>query len=228
MSLMTKQELMLQGLYIVVRTERGNAVVKTDPRQMPRRLRVLLLAIDGVQNVNLYTQTLRGFGDISELLVELVNLGMVELVEPALAKQQRETGRSNSFAALDSLLDDSNFNSQNAADLMYGTTAPGSFDEMVRVARIKQPQYQPPPAPAPSPVPVHAQREQIESVFKLLESVRDERKNLKHKISKLRRINDTAIRLNVENKRLKRWVYALGLGCALLATGIAFLLMTRH
>jgi hypothetical protein len=227
MPLITKQELMLLGLHVVVRTERGNALVKTDPRQMPRRLRVLLLAVDGVQNVSLYTQTLRGFGDVSELLVELVNLGMVQLVEPELAKQQRLSGRSASFAALDSLLDDSNFNSQNAADVMYGTTTPGSFDDMVRVARIEQPQYVPPPTPAPSPVPVLAQREQMESVFKLLDSVRGERKNLKEKIAKLQRIKETAIRLNYENKRLKRWVYALGIGCAVLATGMA-LLLVRH
>ncbi len=227
MPLLSKEELAAHHPYVVMRTQRGNNIVKTDPRQIPRRLRVLLLAIDGVQTVSLYTQTLRGFGDISELLTELVNLGLVELVEPSLAKQQRLSGRSNSFAALDQMLDDSRINSQTAVDLLYGSTTPGSFDDLVRVARIEQPQYKPAPAPAPTPVPVPAQREQIDSLFKLLDSVRGERKNLKEKIEKLKRIKETAVRLHYENKRLKQWVSTLGVCCALLTIGMAAVLVTR-
>lgn len=44
--MLTKQELDLLGHYVVMRTERGNEIVKRNPREMPRRLRVLLLAID--------------------------------------------------------------------------------------------------------------------------------------------------------------------------------------
>ena len=90
MPTLTSEELQLLGKHIVVRTERGSELVKRDPRQMPRRLRVLLLAIDGAQPVKLYTQTLKGFGDVSELLIELINLGMVRLLEPAAAKQVDE------------------------------------------------------------------------------------------------------------------------------------------
>ncbi len=217
MSLMTKPELALLGKYVVMRTERGNEIVKRDPRQMPRRLRVLLLAIDGAQPVNLYTQTLKGFGDVSELLIELVNLGMVRLVEPILAKQAQVSGRSDQFAALDHLLDDSRFNSESAADVFYGTTAPGSFDEMVRVARIERPEYKPEPAP-PAPATLPEQKAQLESLFNLLDSVRGERANLKQQIVKLRRVKDAAIRLHHQNLKLQKWVHILGSCSIILAT----------
>lgn len=227
MSLMTKPELALLGQYVVVRTERGNEIVKRDPRQMPRRLRVLLLAIDGAQPVNLYTQTLKGFGDVSELLIELVNLGMVRLVEPTIAKQALASGRSDSFAALDSLLDDSRFNSENAAEVFYGSTTPGSFDEMVRVARIERPEFKPRPAPPPAPVAAPEQKAQIESLFNLLDSVRGERANLKQQIAKLQRVKEAALRLHHENQKLQNWVYGLGISCMVLATGLVVLLFRR-
>jgi hypothetical protein len=224
MSLMTKPELALLGNYVVMRTERGNEIVKRDPRQMPRRLRVLLLAIDGAQPVNLYTQTLKGFGDVSELLIELVNLGMVRLVEPMLAKQDQASGRSDQFAALDHLLDDSRFNSESAADVFYGTTAPGSFDEMVRVARIERPEYKPQPAP---PATVPEQKAQLESLFNLLDSVRGERANLKQQIVKLRRMKDAALRLHHQNLKLQKWVHILGSCSIILATMLAVVWFKR-
>jgi hypothetical protein len=227
MSSLTIEELRLLGSYIVTRTERGNEIIKRDPRQMPRRLRVLLLAIDGAQPVQLYTQTLKGFGDVSELLIELVNLGMVRLVEPTVAKKYAAEGRSSSFAALDNLLDDSRFNSENAADVLYGSTTPGSFDEMVRVARIERPEFKPKPAAAPAAVAAPEQKAQIESLFKLLESVRGERMNLKQQIIKLQRVKEAAVRLHHQNQKLQNWVYGLGIGCAMLATSLVVILLRR-
>ena len=227
MSLMTKQELQLLGAYVVVRTERGNEIIKRDPRQMPRRLRVLLLAIDGAQAVNLYTQTLKGFGDVSDLLIELVNLGMVRLVEPNLAKKQNASGRNDSFAALDNLLDDSRFNSESAADVLYGATTPGSFDDIVRVARIERPEFKPVPAAPPAPVAPTEQKAQVESLFNLLESVRGERKNLKEQVLKLQRVKEAALRLHHQNIKLQNWVYGLGIGCAMLATSLVIVLIRR-
>ncbi len=227
MSLMTKPELQLLGAYVVRRTDRGNEIVKRDPREMPRRLRVLLLAIDGAQAVNLYTQTLKGFGDVSELLIELINLGLVRLVEPHLAKQDSSAGRSEQFAALDNILDDSRFNSETAADVFYGSTTPGSFDDLVRVARIERPQYVPPPAPVSAPVAAPEQKKQIESLFNLLESVRGERINLKQQIVKLQRVKEAALRLHHENIRLQKWVYGLGIACMMLSTSLVVMLLRR-
>ncbi len=227
MSLMTKQELTMLGQYVVIRTDRGNEIVKRDPREMPRRLRVLLLAIDGAQPVNLYTQTLKGFGDVSDLLIELVNLGMVRLVEPLLAKQQKISGRSDSFAALDNMLDDSRFNSESAADVFYGSTTPGSFDDMVRVARIERPEFKPAVAPLSAPVAAPEQKAQIESLFNLLESVRGERTNLKQQVLKLQRVKEAALRLHHQNLRLQNWVYGLGISCAVLAASLILVLVRR-
>jgi hypothetical protein len=221
------EELNLLSKHIVVRTERGNDLVKSDPRQMTRRLRVLLLAIDGAQPVQLYTQTLKGFGDVSELLLELVNLGMVSLLEPAVAKQYTAARRNSNFAALDHLLDDSRFDSQSAADVLYGSTTPGSFDDMLRVARVEQPDFKPAPAPPPAPVAVPEQKAQLESIFNLLDAVRGERKNLKEQVAKLNRIKQAAQRLHQENKRQEQWIIGLGITCVMLATSLIFVLFKR-
>jgi hypothetical protein len=227
MSLMTKQELELLGQYVVVRTPRGNEIIKRDPREMPRRLRVLLLAIDGGQPVNLYTQTLKGFGDVSELLIELLNLGVVRLVEPYLAQQQKAEGRSDSFAALDNMLDDSRFDSESAADVFYGATTPGSFDDIVRVARIERPEFRPASPAAQPVVAAPEQKVQIESLFNLLDAVRGERANLKQQIIKLQRVREAALRLHHQNLRQRDWIYALGITCFLLTVSLAWALL-RH
>lgn len=233
MPLLTSQELDLLWNHVVMRTERGNDIIKRDPREMPRRLRVLLLAIDGGQPVQLYTQNLKGFGDISELLVELINLGLVRLIEPILAKQAStlaaDAHRSEQYTALDSLLDDSRFSSENAADVLYGATAPGSFDEMVRVARIERPEFKPAPAAVAPPAPIAApeQKAQIESVFSLLDSVRGQRANLRHQLTKLNGIKDIAQQLHLQNQKLQNWVYGLGILSTLLAVALAVVIFWR-
>jgi hypothetical protein len=227
MALMTQQELDVLSSYIVMRTERGNEIVARNPRDMPRRLRVLLLSIDGAQNVKLYTQTLKGFGNVSELLIELINLGLVRVVEPALAKKERAAGKSEQYAALDQLLDDSKFNSESAADVLYGSTTPGSFDDMLRVARIERPQYEPPPAPPPAPIAPTAQKEQIESLFNLLDAVRGERMQLKQQIVKLQRVKEAAARLQAQNQKLQNWVYGLSSVSIVLAVSLLLMAFRR-
>ncbi len=224
---MTQQELDVLSSYIVMRTERGNEIVARNPRDMPRRLRVLLLSIDGAQNVKLYTQTLKGFGNVSELLIELINLGLVRVVEPSLAKKQREAGKSEQYAALDQLLDDSKFNSESAADVLYGSTTPGSFDDILRVARIERPQYEPPPAPPPAPVAPPEQKQQIESLFNLLDAVRGERMQLKQQIVKLQRVKDAAARLQAENHKLQNLIYGLSSVCVVLSAALLLMAFRR-
>lgn len=224
---MTQQELDVLSSYIVMRTERGNEIVARNPRDMPRRLRVLLISIDGAQNVKLYTQTLKGFGNVSELLIELINLGLVRIVEPNLAKQQRAAGKSEQHAALNQLLDDSRFNSESAAEVLYGSTTPGSFDDILRVARIESPQYEPPPAPPPAPVAPPEQKEQIESLFNLLDAVRGERMQLKQQIVKLQRVKDAAARLQAENHKLQNLIYGLSSVCVVLAAALLLMAFRR-
>ena len=224
--MITKEKLLASLHHLVARTERGDALVRTDPRQLPRRLRVLLLAVDGGQTVQLYVQTLKGFGDVAALLVELIALGLVRLVDPA-NKTASEAPRVSHYAALDNLLDDSRFDSANAADVLYGATAPGSFDEMLRVARVEVPEFVPPVARPPAPVSPVIQKMQIESVFNLLDAVRGERKNLKNQIAKMERIRHAALRLEHKNDKLVAYVFALSTLCVALCVVIALILLRR-
>jgi hypothetical protein len=233
MALITKEQLIASSHHLVARTERGNQIIKLDPRKIPRRLRVLLLAIDGGQPVRLYTETLRGFGDVGELLVELINLGLVKIIAPPQPGQtplheKFSDGKSSAYTALESMLDNSRYSSEQTAEILYGKTAPGSFDELVRVARIEEPKYQPPQVPPPQPVPSTAQQVQMESVFKLLESVRGERKHLKHQLAKMQRVKEAAIRINRENRRLQRTVYALCVICVILAVWLGIALFFKR
>jgi hypothetical protein len=54
-------------------------MIRRDPRELPRRIRGLLLAINGQQTVGAYVHTLVGFGDVAALLDELIQLGLIEL-----------------------------------------------------------------------------------------------------------------------------------------------------
>jgi hypothetical protein len=205
--MISKQDLFNRLDDYVVRTERGNTVVRRNPRELPRRLRVLLLAIDGSHTVQLYVQTLKGFGDIADLLVELAALGLIRLRTPQ--ETQLEGERAEQISALDQLLDDSRFTQLTGEDVLYGSTAPGSYDDMLRVARIETVDFVLPPAPPPAPIPVPVQQVQVESLFVLLEDVRRERGSLKGKLTQMNQIRSKARQLEQDNQLLRRIVLAL-------------------
>jgi hypothetical protein len=220
-----KHELYSRLSDLVVRTERGNMLVRRNPRELPRRLRVLLLAIDGSHTVQLYVQTLKGFGDIADLLVELSALGLIRLRVPG--ESLADTDRAEQISALDQLLDDSRFNLPSGQDVFYGSTAPGSFDEMLRVAKIETIDFELPPAPPPAPVPVEVQQVQVESLFLLLEDVRKERRSLKDRLTQMNQIRSKARQLELDNVRLTRVIYVLCGLCALLLIGLVSAILPR-
>jgi hypothetical protein len=226
-AIVTKQELNNRLNYVVLRTERGNAVVRRNPRELPRRLRVLLLAIDGTHTVQLYVQTLRGFGDIAELLIELITLGLAFIQSPGEAETSPQ--KSTQYSAIGELLDDSRFDSQSAADMLYGSTEKGSFDDMLRVARIEVPDIdlRMPAAPAPAPISPAAQKIQIQSLFDLLDAVRGERKNLRQRVAKMDRLRAAAIKLDKENQRLFNYLFALSTVCCALLVTVALFVVRR-
>lgn len=228
-ALITKLDLLNNLDHLVVRTERGNAVVQRNPRELPRRLRVLLLAVDGTHTVQLYIQTLKGFGDISELMVELAGLGLVQLQGPDadFATSTQDAQRSEAYAALHHMLDDTRFKPAEAAQVMYGTTAPGSFDEMLRVAGIEEPQFKPPPRPAPAPVSQAMQKAQVESLFAMLDTARGERRNLKQKLVKMEKLRASARRLDQENQRLFGYVFVLSTLCIALLVALIIMWVRR-
>jgi hypothetical protein len=228
-ALITQQDLLNNLDHLVVRTERGNAVVRRNPRELPRRLRVLLLAVDGSHTVQLYIQTLRGFGDIGELMVELAGLGLVRLMRPDadFASSTQAAQRAEAHATLHHLLDDSRMDPAESVQVMYGTTAPGSFDEMLRVAGIEEPTFKPPPRPAPAPISEAMQKAQIESLFTMLDAARGERRNLKQKLVKMDKLRAAARRLDQENQRLFGYVFALSTVCIALLVALLILWARR-
>lgn len=226
MSQITKHELLTRLGDLVARTPRGDAVVQRNPRELPRRLRVLLLAIDGSHTVQLYVQTLKGFGDIADLLVELMAFGLVQLRSPR--EEKAPTPPADEFADLGNLLDDSRFTSATATEVLYGTTSEGSFDEMLRVAKIEVPDFvPPPPPPPPAPVSPAVKKVQVDSLFALLESVRGERRSLKHKLAKMDRLRAAAIKLDKENQRLFSYLAAMSGVCVALVVVLAIVLLRR-
>jgi hypothetical protein len=223
--MISKQELYSRLSDLVVRTERGNMLVRRNPRELPRRLRVLLLAIDGSHTVQLYVQTLKGFGDIADLLVELSALGLIRL--RVAGETSADADRAGQISALDQLLDDSRFNPPSGHDVLYGSTAPGSFDDMLRVAKIETVDFLLPPAPPPAPVPVEVQQVQVESLFVLLEDVRKERRSLKDRLTHMNQIRSKARQLELDNHRLTRVVIVLLGVCGVLLTGLVWMILAR-
>jgi hypothetical protein len=221
--MITKQALYSRLDDLVVRTERGNELVRRNPRELPRRLRVLLLAIDGTHTVQLYVQTLKGFGDIADLLVELAALGLIRLRRPG--ESFTAADRTEQMSALDQLLDDSRFTQPANQEVLYGSTAPGSFDEMLRVAKIETVELSLPPAPPPAPIPVEVQQVQVESLFVLLEDVRSERRSLKDKLTQMNQIRSRARQLQSDNLRLTRTVFGLVSVCAALLVVLAWMIL---
>ena len=216
---MNLNELGLYSHYVVVRTERANALVKRDPREMPKHLRLLLLAVDGQQDLGTYATNLKGFGDILELVGELIQLDMVRLVDPALARQRRMSGKSADYMSMDSALDESRFHSgldsEPSDELFYGSTKPGSLEALVDVAHEHYPDYQPRIEPG-RPVAAAAQREQVESLFALLEAVRGERSELKQHLMRYKGLKKTSRNILEESKQVKRQLTRLKITCAML------------
>lgn len=224
-TVITKLQLLGQLNHLVARTERGNAIVQRNPREMPRRLRVLLLAVDGSHTVELYVKTLKGFGDIGDLLVELMGLGLVSLRNPN--EVVPTPANHEPYAELNQLLDDSRFGTEQSANVLYGATAPGSFDEMLRVAQLESPQYVPPPPSPPAPISLEIQKAQIESLFDLLEAVRGERRGLKYRLKKMDKIKTVAVQLDKENQRLFKYVFMLSTVCVALAVALLIVWLKR-
>lgn len=206
---MNLNELGLYSHYVVVRTERANALIKRDPREMPKHLRLLLLAVDGQQDLGTYATNLKGFGDILDLVGELIQMDMVRLVDPALARQRRMSGKSADYMAMDSEIDESRYRqSLPSEELFYGSTKPGSLEVLVDIAHEQYPDYRPRIEPG-RPVGAAAQHEQVESLFQLLEAVRGERSGLKQHLLRYKGLKKTSRNIHQESQQLKKQLLRL-------------------
>ena len=214
---------------VAVRTARGTGIIKREPRDVPRRLRAILLAIDGRQPVRAYIDTLAGFGDVEAALSELATLGLIEfrsgprqprLVPPADPGDSRFQESSYSgMAPLEDLMRDP----AKLVDTLSQSTNPGSFDDLVRVAKLDNRGYvASPPPPAPAPMRPRNLDRQVESLFAMLDAVRGERKTLQERVARLRKYRERAHFLASENRRLAGGVNKLLGICAAL---VGFLLL---
>lgn len=75
------------------RTATGNAAALDPASPLPRKLRTLLISVDGRTRQNVYVKTLSSFGDVAALLDSLMQQGYIELVstdsDAAAAKPSR-------------------------------------------------------------------------------------------------------------------------------------------
>jgi tetrahydromethanopterin S-methyltransferase subunit F len=239
---------------IPVRSPRGNEMIRRDPRELPRRIRGLLLAINGQQTVGAYVHTLVGFGDVAALLDELMQLGLIELrsqtknqIRPERARapaDAQESGFAESMYLMtdsgglessfmdphtlsnDSPAMDSVFKDpQHMMNTLYDSTVRGSFEDLVRETRRANPDFMAAP-PAP-PLTAEVKNKQVESLFKLLEDVRRERHALKRRVEQLRKYRDRSKLLAQENKRLSQGMLALAITCGMLVTVLLVLVYQR-
>jgi hypothetical protein len=200
---MNLNELSLYRHFVVVRTESANALIRRDPREMPRHLRLLLLAVDGLQDLGTYNTNLKGFGDIEALIRELIQMDMVRLVDPALARQRHMAGKSADHMTEDSDIAQSMYGQNlSTEELFYGGTVPGSLEALVRTAQEQYPSYRPTQPQARQIAPA-VQTQQVESLFEMLEAVRAERTGLKQHLLRYKGLKKASRSIHEESKLLK-------------------------
>ncbi len=74
------------------RTAAGNAAALDPKSPLPRKLRTLLISIDGKTVQSTYVRTLSAFGDVSALLESLAQQGYIETTNTASAAQSAPSG----------------------------------------------------------------------------------------------------------------------------------------
>jgi hypothetical protein len=70
---------------ILIRTPRGDDALRSPDTPLPRRTKLLLIAIDGKTDSSLYIANLSSFGDVAALLETLLRAGLVQARAPVAA-----------------------------------------------------------------------------------------------------------------------------------------------
>lgn len=76
------------------RTDAGNAAALDPKSPLPRKLRTLLISVDGRTRENIYISTLSSFGDVAALLDSLLQQGYIQIVQTDDEGPATRPGRS--------------------------------------------------------------------------------------------------------------------------------------
>jgi hypothetical protein len=88
---------------VFVKTDKGHheSCIQTSESSLPRRLRTLLLSVDGQSPFRVYAQTLENYGDVAAMFSELRDGGYVVLAGEARASRgSRVAGVMERLSAL--------------------------------------------------------------------------------------------------------------------------------
>ena len=75
---------------VYVRTAAGNDAALNTDFPLPRKLRTLLISIDGRSTLDTYVNSLSSFGDVAALLESLVQVGLIQAVAAPLSHGDAE------------------------------------------------------------------------------------------------------------------------------------------
>ena len=75
---------------VLIKTEQGHreSRMQTSQSSLPRRLRTLLLSVDGTSPFRVYAKTLENYGDVAAMFNQLRQEGYVQLLEEARTQTQ--------------------------------------------------------------------------------------------------------------------------------------------
>jgi len=85
-----------QAMTVYVKTSAGVEAIKNPQSGLPRRLRTLLICVDGKSSLQAYVRNLTSFGDVAALLDSLREIGLIEVLgqADAVSSVSRQSGPS--------------------------------------------------------------------------------------------------------------------------------------
>ena len=85
-----------QAMTVYIKTSAGMEAIKNPQSGLPRRLRTLLICVDGKSSLQAYVRSLTSFGDVAALLESLREVGLIEVLgqTDADSSARRQAGPS--------------------------------------------------------------------------------------------------------------------------------------
>lgn len=119
-----------QAMTVYTKTSAGMEAIKNPQTALPRRLRTLLICVDGKSSLKTYISSLTSFGDVAALMDSLREAGLIEVLGQISdgSPQSRSAGLSDAPVSTVSVLDQSFRNdTARALTLRQAIDAMGDF-----------------------------------------------------------------------------------------------------